>query len=84
MSEYEISNNLAISDSGFLFSASTGESFTLNAIGNEILSMLHQKKNKDEILQTMIENYDVDNVTLEKDFEDFITQLKNYQLIKEL
>jgi PqqD family protein of HPr-rel-A system len=84
MSHFEIPDNLAISDSGFLFSASTGESFTLNKIGNEIISLLHQGKSKEEILNSILDEYEIDKKTFEKDFEDFLSQLKNFSLIKEL
>ena len=36
----KIKKNIAISDSGFIFNPDTGESFTANPIGLEILSML--------------------------------------------
>ena len=49
MSEYKVFDNLAVSESGFLFSPLTGESFTLNPIANMILHYLKTGKTLTEI-----------------------------------
>ena len=41
-----VPKNLAISESGFLFSPSNGESFTLNELGIWIFKLLQSGKNK--------------------------------------
>ena len=82
MSKYFVPENLAVSDSGFLFLSSTGETFTLNGIGRDIFKMLQNGKTDQEIIDSVLEDYDVDRVTLEKDYSDFINQLKIYTVIK--
>ena len=42
-------NSLAISDNGFIFKPSTGESFTTNELGLIILNLLKEGKSADEI-----------------------------------
>jgi len=39
-----IKKNIALSDSGFIFNPSTGESFSMNPIGLEIITMLKEGK----------------------------------------
>jgi hypothetical protein len=82
MSKYFIPENLAVSDSGFLFLSSTGETFTLNGIGRDIFKMLQNGKKDEEVIGTILKEYDIDRVTLEKDYSDFINQLKIYSVIK--
>ena len=44
----KIKKNIAISDSGFIFNPSTGESFTVNPIGVEIITLLKEDKVKED------------------------------------
>lgn len=46
----QIKSNVAISDSGFLFNPSSGESYTVNPIGIEIIDFLKQGKEKKKLL----------------------------------
>lgn len=76
----KLRKNIAISDSGYVFDPSTGESYTLNPIGLEIVGMLKQNIHDDEIKSRIQEKYEVDGSTLERYYWDFIAMLKNYQL----
>ncbi|MFA6980809.1 MAG: HPr-rel-A system PqqD family peptide chaperone [Ignavibacteriaceae bacterium] len=82
MTNYHLQENLAVSDSGFLFHASTGETFTVNETGKTIIKLLQQKKEKDEIFSQLVNEFDIEAGLLEKDYEDFINQLKNFSLIE--
>ncbi|RPI76504.1 MAG: PqqD family protein [Ignavibacteriales bacterium] len=84
MSKYLVPSNLAVSDSGFLFMPSTGETFTLNQCGREIFKMIQSGKEFEDALEFISGEYDIDPVSAEKDLHDFLAQLKNYNLIKEL
>ncbi len=79
----KIKSNIALSESGFIFNPNTGESFTLNPIGQELFGMLREDKNMDEIRDEFLEKYDIEESILEKDFDDFIHLLTNYQIIEE-
>ncbi len=79
---YAIPESLAVSDSGFLFLASTGETFTLNAIGREMFRMLRSGDSLEAIQKAVLEEYDVDLPTLERDIQDFINQLTTFKLVK--
>ena len=79
----QIKNNIAISDSGFVFDPSSGESFSLNPIGIEIIGFLKEKKELAEISGIMTTNYEIDADSFEKYFFDFIGMLKQFGLIEE-
>ena len=77
----KIKSNIAISDSGFVFDPSTGESFTFNATGLEIFRYLKEGKEIEEITEIITSKYDIDNHIFERFFYDFVSMLKQYQLI---
>jgi len=77
-----INKNIAVSDSGFVFNPTTGESYSVNPIGVEIIELLKQEKSFDEITQNLTERYNADIVTIDKDVADFINLLKQYSLIE--
>lgn len=83
MSDYRVFDNLAVSDNGFLFSPSTGESFTLNPIANVILHNLKTGKSLEEVKLMILEEYDIDESSLSKDLDDFMNQLINYKIVEE-
>jgi len=76
-----INKNIAVSDSGFVFNSTTGESFSVNPIGGEIIELLKQNLTIDQINQKLTEKYDADMVTIDKDVNDFISLLNQYSLI---
>ncbi len=78
----KIRNNIALSDSGFLFDPASGDSFSLNPIGLEILRMLKSGKEKGDILPYLLENYQTDEATVEKDYYDFIRSLQQFYLVE--
>jgi hypothetical protein len=84
MNTFNIPPNVAVSDTGFVFLPTTGETFTLNEIGKEIFKQLQQGKSYDEIVETILSYYDIDKHSFERDFNDFVMQLKNYSLAVEL
>lgn len=81
MEQYKMLSNVAVSENGFLFLPTTGESFTLNEIGKMILDYLKQNNSSEEIIEKIANEYDVDSTVAERDFNDFINQLKNFRLV---
>lgn len=84
MEKYKIPHNLAVSEEGFLFLPTTGESFMLNEIGKIVIRLLKNGKTVEEIIERLTEEFDVDERTAEKDVNDFLTQLKNFRLVEEI
>lgn len=78
----QVNKNIAISDSGFIFNPSSGDSFSSNAIGLEIIHYLKAEKSTEEIIKIIAEKYAVESSTLEKDVQDFLQMLSTYQLIQ--
>ncbi len=79
--ETERLKSLAISDTGFIFDPSTGDAFNTNALGIEIISHLKGGKDMDEILDTLLGEYEVTENELEADLIDFIRNLKTFYLV---
>jgi len=79
----EIKKNIAISETGFVFDPSTGDSFSLNPVGLEIIGLLREKKTQEEIATLITEKYDVEESAFERYFYDFISMLKHHQILQE-
>ena len=79
----KIRKNIAISETGFIFNPSSGESFSVNYIGADIITQLKDGKTYEEIRTSVLEKYETDEDTFEKDYYDYITLLKGYGLIEE-
>jgi predicted hydrocarbon binding protein len=78
----KIKKNIAISESGFLFNSNTGDSYSLNETGKEIVKMLNKNKSEDEIRKFFLENYDVEEGIYENNFNDFINMLRKNNLLE--
>ncbi|MBW6490629.1 MAG: PqqD family protein [Lentimicrobium sp.] len=79
----KINQNLAVSESGFLFNPGTGESFTVNPIGAEIIALFRKGMTQDQVIDSITDQYHVDRNTFEKDLQDFTGILKTYSLLKQ-
>lgn len=77
----KLRKNIATSEDGFIFNPSTGDSFSANPIGSEILSLLKDDQPPLEIISIICDKYDVDKTLFEKDLDDFISQLKEYSIL---
>lgn len=75
--------NIAISDTGFVFNPTTGDSYSVNGVGMEILKSLRENLSSEEILSRMTSEYDIDAPSLEKYYFDFISMLKQFELLDE-
>ena len=72
--------NLAISDNGFIFNPLTGDTYTLNPTGGSIIKALKAGDSKSKILDMLVEEYEVNFEDAERDFDNFISQLKLHNL----
>jgi len=78
-----LKRNIAISESGFLFDPTGGESYSLNEQGLEIINLLKEKKSNEEIAIFMTDNYDIASDDFEKYYFDFLGMLKQYRLLED-
>lgn len=74
-------NQLAINDEGFIFDPLTGESFTVNSTGLFIIRELKKGKRDDEILNGLLEEFNLSKEVAERDLIDFLEKLKSYKII---
>ena len=77
----QLLKDLAISDTGFVFNPLTGESFSLNETGLFIIQQIKQGLEFQEILQNLVNEFDVDPIDAEKDLQDFIEMLRMNNLL---
>ena len=77
-----VRKNIAISDEGFLFNPSTGDSFSTNPIGAELINLLKKNVSTEEIVEVVCQKYDVDRLLFERDLEDFMIQLKDFNVLE--
>lgn len=73
---------LALSESGLIFDPTTGTIYTSNSIGLLILSALREGKEDLEIRNLILNDYDVDELTAERDLYDFYNQLRGSGMVK--
>ena len=78
-----LKKNIAVSESGFVFDPASGDSFSLNNIGLEIVGMLRHGKPDSEIISDLLDKYDIDKGSLDKYYYDFIAMLQYHRLIDE-
>ncbi|MCC6370369.1 MAG: PqqD family protein [Bacteroidia bacterium] len=76
----KLKKNIALSDTGFVFDPSNGNSFSTNPIGLEIIQLLKQNKTQSEIETKILSTYEVDKNTFEKDYYDFVNMLGKLKL----
>lgn len=74
--------SLAVSENGFIFNPATGDSFSVNSVGLDIINLIREGKSETEIVNAIVDRYQVDSSTAEKDLMDFANVLANHQLIE--
>lgn len=77
-----LKRNIAVSESGFLFDPSSGESYSLNVQGIELLNMLKENKSTEEITSFFTNEYEVDRDDFERYLTDFSGMLKQFKLVE--
>lgn len=78
----KLKKNIATSDEGFIFNPSTGDSFSTNAIGAEIILLMKKDIPNNEVVGAICDKYDVDKSLFERDLEEFTLQLKDYSILE--
>lgn len=68
---------LAVSESGFVFDPVSGHSFTVNETGLSILRALQHDRRLDTLRAGLLEEFDIDETTLERDLLEFLGSLRD-------
>ena len=77
----KITEEIKISDNGFVFNSNTGDSFNLNTFALDLIKRIKENKDFEMIKKEVVEIYDVDDLTFEKDFYEFCALLKHHHII---
>jgi hypothetical protein len=77
-----LKKNIATSESGFIFNPTTGDSYSANPIAATILLKIKEGLSDESIKDFIKETYDVTVSQLEKDWDDFINQLRAANLLE--
>jgi PqqD family protein of HPr-rel-A system len=64
-----------VSESGFVFDPVSGQSFTVNESGLEILRRLQQHTDLQDMLDQLMQQYDASAHDIERDLDDFLAAL---------
>ena len=56
---------------------------SLNEVGRFLFEQLQTEQTMDSLVAALLENYDVDHATAEQDVEEFLTHLRNADLLIE-
>jgi len=83
MTGMKIKSNIAVSETGFIFDPVSGESYSINPVGQEILELLNEGKSVEEITKKMTGEYEIDASSFEKYYYDFLGMLRQFQLVEE-
>jgi len=74
-------NEMVIDENNIAFIPSLGTSYQLNETAREIIDLIKEGKNKDEIIQIIAQESNVDWREVYIDVEDFFQKIKIYGLI---
>lgn len=77
-----LKKNIATSENGFIFNPATGDSFSGNALAAEILAAMKNGETAQQIKANILEKYAVRPEQLESDWEDWLMQLKQANLLE--
>ncbi len=75
-------SELIIDNNNVAFNPMMGNSYKLNDSAKYILDLLKEGKSKDEIIDKLSKEYEVDKKELFIDVSDFISKLKIYGLVQ--
>ncbi|MEW6679705.1 MAG: HPr-rel-A system PqqD family peptide chaperone [bacterium] len=68
--------DIAVSEAGFVFDPSSGQTYRLNKTGVGIVRLLQNGVGSDEIAQRLSMEFDIDKESAKEDVREFISLLK--------
>ena len=69
---------LAVSESGFVFDPVSGQSFTVNATGLEVLRLTQHQDDVEQIAAQLTDEFDASNAEIKRDVQDFMHRLQGF------
>ncbi|MDO7854120.1 PqqD family protein [Hymenobacter convexus] len=77
----KLRKNIATSEAGFIFNPATGDSFAANQLAADILARTKAGQDAAAIKADILERYEVAPGQLEKDWDDLLAQLREFNLL---
>jgi hypothetical protein len=77
-----VKKNIATSENGFIFNPATGDSFSANTLAALILTAMKTGKTEQEIKADILSRYDVGAEQLDRDWDDYMMQLRDANLLE--
>ena len=78
----KLNRMVAISETGFVFDAETGDSYSLNPLGLNIVEMIKNRMSVEDIKERLAREYEVTPETLDKSLDDFLWSLRGFNIIE--
>jgi hypothetical protein len=78
----KLKSNIATSENGFVFNPATGDSFSGNGMAAVLFGMMKSGKTYPEIKVAVLEQYDVTAEQFDRDWADWLLQLKEANLLE--
>ncbi len=78
----KLKENIAVSESGFLFDPNSGESFSVNSSGKEILKLISEGNEAESIEKIIMEKYEINTSAFNRYMDDFAHTLRRFNLIE--
>ena len=80
----KIAKNIAVSESGFIFNPTTGDSFSCNAVAADVINLLKENLSIEQVKERVMDKYSVQEAELDKDLQDLWLQLRDHNLLDAL
>lgn len=78
----KLRDNIAVSESGFIFDPDSGDSYSVNSSGKEILKLITKGLSNSEIESFICDEYEIDQKTFSRYMDDFAHSLRRYNLLE--
>ena len=78
----KLKSNIATSENGFIFNPATGDSFSSNDMAATLLEAMKSGKTEDNIKQDILSRYEVSESQLNRDWDNWMLQLKEANLLE--
>jgi hypothetical protein len=78
----KLKSNIATSENGFIFNPATGDSFSGNNMAAQLLEAMKGGKTEAEIRQDILNRFDVSENQFDRDWDNWMLQLKEANLLE--
>jgi hypothetical protein len=71
-----------IGDETIVLNLRSSKYFTITGVGSRLVELLAEDTSLDELVATIVEEYDVDSTIARRDIEAFLDRLRDAQLVR--